>query len=99
VDPRHHHHTFIHENVRKRFLEGFHHDAHPMGMLVSTVAALSTFYPEAKDIHDDDIRNKQIVRLIAKMPTLAAGCPPLPASACRSSTPTTPRLHLQLPCR
>ena len=66
-------HTFIHENVRKRTLEGFHHDAHPMGMLVSTVAALSTFYPEAKQIHDDEIRNKQIVRLIAKMPTLTAG--------------------------
>ncbi|MCB0960770.1 MAG: citrate (Si)-synthase, partial [Acidimicrobiales bacterium] len=66
-------HTFIHENVRKRFMEGFHHDAHPMGMLVSAVAALSTFYPEAKQIHDEAIRDKQIVRLIAKMPTLAAG--------------------------
>ena len=65
-------HTFIHENVRKRFMEGFHYDAHPMGMLVSAVAALSTFYPEAKDIFDVDVRNKQIVRLIAKMPTLAA---------------------------
>jgi citrate synthase len=67
------HHTFIHENVRKRFMEGFHHDAHPMGMLVSAIAALSTFYPEAKDIDDPDIRMKQIVRLIAKIPTLAAG--------------------------
>jgi len=67
------HHTFIHENVRKRFMEGFHHDAHPMGMLVSTVAALSTFYPEAKDIEDHDVLMKQVVRLIAKMPTLAAG--------------------------
>jgi citrate synthase len=67
-------HTFIHENVRKRFLEGFHYDAHPMGMLVSAVAALSTFYLEAKDIHDPDNRYKQIVRLIAKMPTLAAAC-------------------------
>ena len=66
-------HTFIHENVRKRFMEGFHHDAHPMGMLVSAVAALSTFYPESKQIGDPEIRNKQIVRLIAKMPTLAAG--------------------------
>ncbi len=65
-------HTFIHENVRKRFLEGFHYDAHPMGMLVSAVAALSTFYLDAKDIHDPDSRMKQIVRLIAKMPTLAA---------------------------
>jgi len=65
-------HTFIHENVRKRFLDGFHYDAHPMGMLVSAVAALSTFYLDAKDIHDPDSRMKQIVRLIAKMPTLAA---------------------------
>jgi citrate synthase len=67
-------HTFIHENVRKRFLEGFHYDAHPMGMLVSAVAALSTFYLDAKDIGDPDVRYKQIVRLIAKMPTLAAAC-------------------------
>ena len=67
------HHTFIHENVRKRFMEGFHYDAHPMGMLVSALAALSTFYPEAKDIHTPDVLSKQIVRLIAKMPTLAAG--------------------------
>ena len=67
-------HTFIHENVRKRFLEGFHHDAHPMGMLVSAIAALSTFYPDAGGIHDPDNRMRQIVRLIAKMPTLAAAC-------------------------
>jgi citrate synthase len=67
-------HTFIHENVRKRFLEGFHYDAHPMGMLVSAVAALSTFYLDAKDIGDPENRYKQIVRLIAKMPTLAAAC-------------------------
>src|SRR5690606_26901984 len=67
------HHTFIHENVRKRFMEGFHHDAHPMGMLVSTIAALSTCYPEAKQIDDPDVVMKQVVRLIAKMPTLAAG--------------------------
>jgi citrate synthase len=66
------HHTFIHENVRKRFLEGFHYDAHPMGMLVSAVAALSTFYLEAKDIFNEEARYKQIIRLIAKMPTLAA---------------------------
>jgi citrate synthase len=65
-------HTFIHENVRKRFSEGFHYDAHPMGMLVSAVAALSTFYLDAKDIFDLELRNKQIIRLIAKMPTLAA---------------------------
>jgi citrate synthase len=66
-------HTFIHENVRKRFMDGFHHDAHPMGMLISTIAALSTFYPEAKHITDDASRAKQVIRLIAKMPTLAAG--------------------------
>ena len=65
-------HTFIHENVRKRFLEGFHYDAHPMGMLVSAVAALSTFYLDAKDIFDVESRTKQVIRLIAKMPTLAA---------------------------
>jgi len=65
------HHTFIHENI-KQFMDGFHHDAHPMGMLVSTVGALSTFYPEAKDIGDADNRHRQIVRLIAKFPTLAA---------------------------
>jgi citrate synthase len=65
-------HTFIHENVRKRFLDGFHYDAHPMGMLVSAVAALSTFYLDAKEIFDPASRNKQIIRLIAKMPTLAA---------------------------
>jgi citrate synthase len=65
------HHTFVHENV-KQFIDGFHHDAHPMGMLVSTVGGLSTFYPEAKAIFDDELRRKQIVRLIAKMPTLAA---------------------------
>ncbi len=65
-------HTFIHENMRKRFMEGFHHDAHPMGMLVSAIAALSTFYPEAKDIDDPANRYKQINRLISKVPTLAA---------------------------
>jgi citrate synthase len=65
-------HTFIHENVRKRFLEGFNYDAHPMGMLVSAIAALSTYYKEAKILDDREILDKQIVRLIAKMPTLAA---------------------------
>jgi citrate synthase len=67
-------HTFIHENMRKRFMEGFHYDAHPMGMLVSAMAAMSTFYFEAKEIQDPAIRHQQIVRLIAKMPTLAACC-------------------------
>ncbi|MEX1162230.1 MAG: citrate synthase [Nitriliruptor sp.] len=65
------HHTFIHENIKK-FIDGFHHDAHPMGILVSSVGALSTFYPEAKGIDDPDTRQQQIIRLIAKFPTLAA---------------------------
>ena len=65
------HHTLFHENIKK-FIDGFHYDAHPMGMLVSTVAALSTFYPEAKNINDAEIRQKQIERLIAKLPTIAA---------------------------
>jgi citrate synthase len=65
------HHTWIHENLKK-FMDGFHHDAHPMGMLISAVAALSTFYPEAKNGADAETRKLQIVRLIAKMPTLAA---------------------------
>jgi len=65
------HHTFIHESIKK-FLDGFHYDAHPMGMLISTVAALSTFYPDAKDIFNPDSRRKQTYRLIGKMPTLAA---------------------------
>jgi len=64
-------HTIIHENIKK-FIDGFHHDAHPMGMFVSAVAALSTFYVEAKRIFDENLRNNQIVRLIAKTPTLAA---------------------------
>ncbi len=64
-------HTFVHENVKK-FIDGFHHDAHPMGILVSTLGALSTFYPDAKDIFDTESRRKQIERLIAKTPTLAA---------------------------
>jgi citrate synthase len=65
------HHTFIHESIKK-FLDGFHYDAHPMGMMISTVAALSTFYPESKDIFNAESRRKQTYRLIGKMPTLAA---------------------------
>ena len=65
------HHTYIHENIKK-FIGGFRYDAHPMGMLLSIVGALSTFYPEAKDIFDEDQREIQIQRLISKMPTLAA---------------------------
>jgi citrate synthase len=64
-------HTMVHENIKK-LMDGFHHDAHPMGMLMSAVAALSTFYPEARDIHDAQNRTLQITRLIAKMPALAA---------------------------
>ncbi len=64
-------HTFVHENL-KSLMQGFRYDAHPMGMLLSSVGALSTFYPEARQIKDEDIRHDQIVRLIAKMPTLGA---------------------------
>ncbi|MFO0728834.1 MAG: citrate synthase [Myxococcota bacterium] len=66
-------HTYIHENMR-RFINGFNYDAHPMNMLVSTVAALSSFYPEAKEERDRAGRQPEIVRLIAKMPTIAAWC-------------------------
>jgi citrate synthase len=64
-------HTFVHENV-KEFMQGFRYDAHPMGMLLASVGALSTFYPEAKDFRDPESRYIQVIRLIAKMPTLAA---------------------------
>jgi len=64
-------HTFVHENV-KDFMQGFRYDANPMGMLVASVGALSTFYPDANQIHDEQIRHNQIIRLLAKMPTLAA---------------------------
>ena len=65
------HHTFIHESIKK-FFDGFHYDAHPMGMMISTIAALSTFYPDAKNIFNAESRRKQTFRLIGKMPTLAA---------------------------
>src|ERR1700728_2883209 len=64
-------HTFVHENV-KEFMQGFRYDAHPMGMLLASVGALSTFYPEASAIKDHDVRDIQVIRLLAKMPTLAA---------------------------
>src|SRR6476619_5509936 len=64
-------HTMIHESLKK-FMDGFNYDAHPMGMLIATVAAMSTFYPDAHDIFDPVSRTKQTYRLIAKMPTLAA---------------------------
>ncbi|HKS28079.1 MAG TPA: citrate synthase [Pyrinomonadaceae bacterium] len=65
------HHTFIHESIKK-VMDGFHYDAHPMGMLIGMVGALSTFYPEAKNIFDEDCRQKQIYRMIAKVATIAA---------------------------
>jgi citrate synthase len=65
------HHTFINENIKK-VMDGFHYNAHPMGMFLSTLGALSTFYPDAKQIFDTDCRQKQIYRLIAKVPTIAA---------------------------
>lgn len=65
------HHTYLHENM-KRLMEVFRYDAHPMGIFVSMVAALSTFYPEASDVHDPECRMKQIQRLIAKVATIAA---------------------------
>src|SRR5262245_9033215 len=65
------HHTFVHENV-KTFMQGFRYDAHPMGMLVSVLGALSTFYPDANRVHDADLRMQHVVRLIAKVPTIAA---------------------------
>jgi len=64
-------HTFVHENV-KNFMQGFRYDAHPMGMLLASTGALSTFYPDANQIKDEEIRYLQMVRLVAKMPTLAA---------------------------
>src|SRR5579871_1864914 len=64
-------HTFVHENV-KDFMQGFRYDANPMGMLVASVGALSTFYPDANQIHEEAVRDIQIIRLLAKMPTLAA---------------------------
>jgi citrate synthase len=66
-----HRHTFVHENVRN-FLRGFRYDAHPMGVLVSTVAALSTFHEQAKYVEVPDVRREQITKLVAKMPTIAA---------------------------
>ena len=65
------HHTFINESIKK-VIDGFHYNAHPMGMFEATLGALSTFYPDAKDIFNEDCRRKQIYRLIAKVPTIAA---------------------------
>ena len=65
------HHTLLHENIKK-FIDGFKYDAHPMGTLVSSIAALSTFYPDAKKVSDPESRRKQIFRLMGKIPTVAA---------------------------
>lgn len=65
------HHTLVHENV-KQLIDAFRYDAHPMGMLISSVAALSTFYPEARNVDDPEVRDLQVKRLLAKVPTLAA---------------------------
>ena len=65
------HHTYVHENIKK-LVEGFRYDAHPMGMLLASTGALSTFYPDANQIKDEEVRYLQMVRLVAKMPTLAA---------------------------
>jgi citrate synthase len=64
-------HTMVHENIKK-FMEGFRYDAHPMGMFLSTIGALSTFYPDARNIRDIDSRHLQMLRLIGKVPTIAA---------------------------
>src|SRR4051794_32361441 len=65
------HYTFLHESIKK-VMDGFNYDAHPMGMLIGTIGALSTFYPDAKEIFDEECRRRQISRLIAKMATIAA---------------------------
>ena len=88
-------HTFIHENL-KQFIEGFRYDAHPMGMLMATVSALSTFYPAASKIGDPENRMLQITRLIAKMPTLGAFAYPAPAGQAVRLPRQQAVLHSQL---
>src|SRR4051794_10488228 len=83
------HHTFLHDNVRKGFMEGFHSDAHPMGMFVSGLAALSTYYPEAKDIFDADNPTNQFFRWSPKPPHLAPNGTSL-TFALRTSYPANP---------
>ena len=80
-------HTMVHENIKK-FMEGFRYDAHPMGMLVGTIGALSTFYPEANNITDLESRRLQTRRLIGKVPTIAAFAY-RHSAACPTSIPTT----------
>ena len=84
------HHTMIHENMRKRFVDGFHYDAHPMGMFISAIAALGTFYDDAKDIFDKDSLEKQVVRLSQKCP---------PSRQCVTALARdSPSFHQTLPC-
>jgi citrate synthase len=85
------HHTFLHENVKK-FIDGFHHDAHPMGMLVSTVAALSTFYPESKEIFDERLR--MIDLLSRSQPDTRSRRPPAPDRAADRQDPDPGRVLL-----
>ena len=85
-------HTYVHENIKK-FMEGFNYDAHPMGMLVGTVGALSTFYTDAKHVSDPLSRHIQTQRLIAKMPTIAAS---YSVSASTSTAWRMPRLSWKL---
>ena len=80
-------HTLIHENIKK-IIDAFHHDAHPMGVFLSTVGAFSTFYPDAKKIFDEQSRKKQIHRLIAKVPTIAALTMAIASAATRLPTPS-----------
>ena len=64
-------HTYIHENL-VQIIESFRYDAHPMGILISSVAAMSTFHPEARQVHDPEVREKEIWRILGKLPTIAA---------------------------
>ena len=89
-------HTMLHENLKK-FIEGFRYDAHPMGILIGTVAALSTFYPDAREIDDIQSRRLQARRLIGKMPTIAAYGLPLQLRASLRTTRQSLELHGQLP--
>ena len=90
-------HTYIHENFRKRFVDGFHYDAHPMGMLVLGIAALSTFYPEAKEIEDPAVRLDQIVRLIAQGTDAGGSVVPLQRGDAVRAPRQLADLHRELP--
>ena len=90
------HHTLLHENIKK-FIDGFKYDAHPMGMLVSSIAALSTFYPDAKKIFDPESQRAQIFRLMGKIPTLAAFVYRHKHGTSLRLPGQRPQLHRQLP--